>query len=135
MSDDAEHQKVRYHRGSASRYSCVDCNKPAQEWSQIHRDGKYLPASDIFSYEPRCCKCHFAYDNKNTDHLHKPEQYQGEKSSQHKLKEKDVHEIRRLLKQGISQDSIALKFNVHQMTISRIKTGSTWAWLSEEVVA
>lgn len=135
MPDNPEHQKVRYHRGNANKYPCVDCGdtEKKHEWSQIRVNGRYLPSEDIMSYESRCCLCHFRYDNKNTDHLHKPEHYQGEKSSQHKLKEHDVREIRQLLAQGLSQDSIALRYGVHQMTISRIKTGQTWGWLKDDV--
>jgi hypothetical protein len=137
MPDNPAHQRVRYHRGSACGYPCVDCGdiKKHHEWSQIRVNGKYLDSEDINSYESRCCACHYEYDGKNTDHLHKPEFYQGEKSSQHKLTEDDIHQIRRLLKAGHSQQAIADIFDVHQVTISSIKLGKTWGWLESEVIA
>lgn len=47
-----------------------------------------------------------------------------------KLKEKDIHEIRRLIMVGITQQEIAYRFGVHYGTISKIHTGKKWAWLS-----
>src|SRR5690242_11030579 len=48
------HLRIRYARGKATAYSCVQCNGPAQEWSYDHADpdevmgdnnGKMLPYS------------------------------------------------------------------------------------------
>jgi IS30 family transposase len=55
----------------------------------------------------------------------------GEASGMAKLTEADVHEIRRLLRQGLSHPDIASRFNVGRTNIENIKAGRTWAWLPE----
>lgn len=44
-----------------------------------------------------------------------------------KLTEEDIPVIRRRLKNGETQRVIALDYGVHQVTISRIKTGKDWS--------
>ena len=56
----------------------------------------------------------------------------GERSGTHKLKECDVHEIRRLLIAEVPKSVIARRFDVCPATIRLISTGQTWAWLSPE---
>lgn len=51
----------------------------------------------------------------------------------YKLMKKDVIEIKYLLKKGMSQLTIAEKFNVKQATISDIKTGRTWSSIESGV--
>lgn len=46
-----------------------------------------------------------------------------------KLTEKQVKEIKILLKEGVPNKEIAQKFSVQRDTISRIKNGKTWKWL------
>lgn len=69
------HILLKKHRGRAAEYQCVDCPKPAQHWSlsadaeiiyQIgtKHDGN-MYSLDLEDYEPRCRKCHYAYDKKN----------------------------------------------------------------------
>lgn len=54
----ATHGRVRKARGPAKNYPCTDCSGPARDWSLIHgRDG-----ADPADFEPRCRKCHIAYD-------------------------------------------------------------------------
>jgi len=57
---------------------------------------------------------------------------QGEKNSQSKLTEDNVHETRRLLKAGMRQADIARIFNVSRSTIYSIAHGKSWASLKEE---
>jgi DNA-binding NarL/FixJ family response regulator len=52
--------------------------------------------------------------------------------SRAKLTEARVREIRRLLKAGHSQRTVALKFNVRQGTVSDIATGRGWGWLPRD---
>jgi len=54
----ALHKRVRKARGRANTYSCVDCGRPAREWSQIHDSD----AMDVNNFEPRCRSCHLKYD-------------------------------------------------------------------------
>jgi hypothetical protein len=71
----AAHVRVKYWRGSASAHRCVDCGKPASEWSydydspyeqvgQIRAtDPKTAPYSgDPSAYSPRCKPCHARFD-------------------------------------------------------------------------
>jgi len=51
---------------------------------------------------------------------------QGEKRNFAKLKNEQVIEIRRRIKNGELNSAIAKDFNVSRQTISRIKTGETW---------
>jgi len=56
----------------------------------------------------------------------------GEKNTQSSLTEDNVHEIRHLSLCGLTQKSIASRFNVTRTAISSIMTGKTWAYLKEE---
>ena len=57
-SYDVWHKRVNKARGPASRYACVDCGEPAQDWSTVN------PSSgDVRGrFQPRCRKCHRRYD-------------------------------------------------------------------------
>jgi len=46
-----------------------------------------------------------------------------------KLNKQKILEIKKLLKNGITQTKIGKLFNVQQNTISRIKTGKRWKWV------
>lgn len=52
------HAKVARNRGKASSYECVDCGRPAQEWSTVHGA---TDVTDVNQYEPRCIRCHRVY--------------------------------------------------------------------------
>lgn len=68
----------------------------------------------------------------NRDRDQKGRTAQGEKIGRAKLKEQDIHQIRKLLKEGVSQRKIAKIFKVHYATISKINTGKHWKYLREE---
>lgn len=53
----------------------------------------------------------------------------GEGQGRHRLTEKDVISIRKLLDKGMAQPIIAQRFNVARPTISSISTGKSWGWL------
>lgn len=59
----------------------------------------------------------------------------GERHGQSKLSEADVHEIRRLLGDGMTQAAIARRFRVAASVISHISSGNAWGWLEAEEVA
>lgn len=81
--DDYWHGHLRRVKGLATQHNCVDCGKPAREWSQI--DG--TKGTDIHNdYEPRCRPCHLKYDK----HL------LGSRNHQAKLHESDIVELREL---------------------------------------
>ena len=50
----------------------------------------------------------------------------GERQGSHKLTEKEVLDIHRLLKLGVKQTEIAAMFGIQQMQVSRIKRGERW---------
>ena len=59
------HDKIKKIKGPAKNYKCIgdginQCNKQAQHWSNANH--KYSLNPD--DYQPRCMKCHFAYDKK-----------------------------------------------------------------------
>lgn len=68
----AIHKRLARTRGSAERFSCVDCGGIAQEWSYdgsdpdelIGRSGKsnVSYSLDLNHYQPRCISCHRIFD-------------------------------------------------------------------------
>jgi len=57
------HWRLAEYRGPAKLLKCVDCaakgiDKYAYDWS--HRHG--TDPEDVMNYDPRCRKCHIAYD-------------------------------------------------------------------------
>lgn len=52
------HQRLRHHKGPASKFSCVDCGEQAKDWSRTH-GANGLAYED---YSPRCRSCHRLYD-------------------------------------------------------------------------
>ncbi|KKM62165.1 hypothetical protein LCGC14_1524500, partial [marine sediment metagenome] len=55
----------------------------------------------------------------------------GENHGMHKLTEKKVLKVKRLLKEGTTQQKIAEMFDVSRMTITDINTGRTWSHVVE----
>jgi DNA invertase Pin-like site-specific DNA recombinase len=64
-----------------------------------------------------------------TQTLHRYAPIRGENNRNSKLRELDVLEIRRMLKEGVNHREIARMFGVSKQTISGIKTGDRWNWL------
>jgi hypothetical protein len=70
------HRRIQKALGKASQQSCVDCGGQAREWSyngsgvkETKGFGTGVSANilmtyslDINQYDPRCRKCHFAFD-------------------------------------------------------------------------
>ena len=54
----------------------------------------------------------------------------GENNGNHKLGNKEVLKIKKLLKKGATQEKIAEIFRVHRSTIGYINTKRIWAWLN-----
>ncbi len=127
MTHENMHQRIRYHRGRASTFDCVDCGRPARHWSYNHgcadevldeARGLVL-CPHIEHYSPRCVPCHIAYDGNDRS---------GENHARAKLTEEDVREIRRMYSIGErSQQSIADEYGVAQHTVSKLLRRKTWA--------
>lgn len=63
------HYFVNKERGKASDYRCVDCDGVARDWSRIHGTND---DRDPWTFEPRCRKCHMAYDDHKRNQRGKP---------------------------------------------------------------
>lgn len=69
------HARIRYWRGKASQFMCVDCGLTAAHWSYDHKDyaqvwgyacnwrkREIAYSLDPDHYEPRCASCHQNFD-------------------------------------------------------------------------
>lgn len=72
MSYRAAHKIVSRERGAAKKRSCVDCGKPARQWSYDHTDPGELVSPDgreysldASYYQPRCYLCHKKFDGQH----------------------------------------------------------------------
>lgn len=64
-----QHKNLHAARGRAADFApCVGCGDKAHEWSWRHGCDPW----DVFSYDPRCFKCHRIYDDW-TSKAHTPE--------------------------------------------------------------
>ena len=115
---DPIHKRIRYHRGSAYQYKCIDCEAIAHEWSYIHETDPY----DIDNYEPRCKSCHCIYDGVTVNYEPK-----GEKHGKAKLKERDVIEIRYLYSTGdFSYSELSQLYKISSVHVSDIIKRKYW---------
>ena len=76
LEDDAEytaaHDRVYRAKGRASTHTCVDCGRPASQWSYDHTDPDERVSATVKGnppyslnpdhYQPRCVPCHKAFD-------------------------------------------------------------------------
>ena len=69
---------------------------------------------------------------RNRSKTHPEERFRGVDHPRRKLDESQVMEIKALRNSGLSQASIANKFNIHQGTVSKIQLGVTWAHMPKE---
>ena len=65
----AAHSRVARDHGPARTHACVDCGRAAHHWSYTHTASRELVSpggqpysADPADYEPRCARCHVAYD-------------------------------------------------------------------------
>lgn len=78
-----------------------------------------------------CTKRHLSWKTpkeNEVDKLTHGTRCRGERNGVAKLTEADVHEIR-ALRGSMTQSKIAAQFNLRRQQISRIHTGTSWAWL------
>jgi len=81
------------------------------------------------------CNLEYITHKGNIKHAHKSGlvDIRGEKSRNHILTEKDIHQIRRLLIEGkLTQQEIGNMYKISYSTISDIKLGKTWGWLKDK---
>lgn len=64
----AMHLRVRKARGRAAEHLCIDCRRPAAQWSYDRADPDQRQSAEgpysvrIEHYEPRCVPCHKRFD-------------------------------------------------------------------------
>jgi hypothetical protein len=79
---------------------------------------------------PRCVNPDHLFLGTRTDNaadkVQKNRQAKGE-TANHKLREFQIHEIRRLIEAGERQHVIAKQYGVHQSAVSRIANGKRWS--------
>jgi hypothetical protein len=114
-SYDAWHHRVTRARGAASGYACVDCGKPAQDWSTVN------PASgDIrVRFQPRCRRCHRYHDGAV-----------GEGNPRAKLTSGKVRELRARRAEGLTYRQLAAEFGISDVSAYAAVNRKTWAHVS-----
>jgi len=111
-SYDVWHKRVRQARGPASRYACVDCGEPAQDWSTVN------PSSgDVRGrFQPRCRKCHRRYDGAV-----------GAGNPRAKLTDEKVRKLRELRAGGLTYRQLAAEFGISDVSACAAVNRKTWA--------
>lgn len=111
-SYDVWHKRVNKARGPASRYACVDCGEPAQDWSTVN------PSSgDVRGrFQPRCRKCHRRYDGAA-----------GAGNPRAKLTDDKVRTLRALRAGGLTYRQLAAEFGISDVSACAAVNRKTWA--------
>jgi len=114
-SYDVWHRRVTKARGPASGYACVDCGKPAQDWSTAD------PSShDIWvRFQPRCRRCHRYHDDAV-----------GEGNPRAKLTSGKVRELRARRAEGLTYRQLAAEFGISDVSAHAAVNRKTWAHVS-----
>lgn len=122
------HARIRAKHGKANRCEfCFDKNAKRYEWA-LKKGRDY--SDNRSDYLELCVSCHRKYDytdeQKNKIRL----SLYGDLHNSAKLKNEDVLEIIRLLERGVKSKDLAEKFSIDATTISNIKTGKSWGYLT-----
>jgi hypothetical protein len=106
------HKRVKKARGPASRYACVDCGEPAEDWSTVN------PAIDDVRvrFQPRCRKCHRSYDGAV-----------GEGNPRAKLTDEKVRQLRARRADGVTYRQLAAEFGISDVSACAAVNRKTWA--------
>jgi hypothetical protein len=109
------HHRVNKARGPASGYSCVDCGKPAQDWSTAD------PSSDDIQvrFQPRCRRCHRFFDGAV-----------GAGNRRAKLTSEKVRQLRARRADGLTYQQLAAEFGISDMSACAAVNRKTWAHVS-----
>ncbi len=115
---------------------CVECSsKENLEFDHVDRSNKNFAIGKLMSYskeiilnELKLCQilCKNCHDLKSLY-----EKAIGSKNGNSKLTELDVLQIKKNLKEGVSNKELAIKYNVSDVAISKIKNNKNWTHISE----
>jgi NAD-dependent SIR2 family protein deacetylase len=105
------HKRVTKARGPASRYACVDCGEPAQDWSTVNP----LSRDVRDRFQPRCRTCHRRYDGAV-----------GEGHPRAKLTGEKVAQLRARRAQGLTYRQLAAEFGISDVSAWAAVNGTTW---------
>lgn len=96
------HDRLRAEKGRAADHSCVDCGKPAKEWSWDGGSGENFGSSavgDNFDeYSPRCQSCHRKLDAAGWTHSEESRAKMSAAKTGRSLSEDHRNSIRNALK-------------------------------------
>jgi hypothetical protein len=120
---DAIHVRLRISRGKASDFACVDCGRPAANWSYNGDDpnekaelrrGKRPRwySTDPSFYVPRCVKCHNTHDG-----------HFGQSHACAKFSDMQVAALRAAYAAGEDAASLARRFGISQTHAWNIANG------------
>ena len=102
-------------------------NQILNENECVHHIDENKKNNYVYNLELMMISEHNSFHNKNENHPMFGSERLGEKSGNHKLKNFDIIEIRRLSDEGIlTQKEIAKMFGVSRVTISNIKNRKYW---------
>ena len=111
-SYDVWHHRIKKARGPASGYVCVDCGKPAQDWSTVNPS-----SNDVrIRFQPRCRRCHRYYDGAV-----------GEGNRRAKLTSVQVRQLRARRADGLTYRQLAAEFGISDMSARSAVNRKTWA--------
>lgn len=120
LTKDKVHKRYSIHRLVAMAFIPNTENKPhINHINAIRNDNK------VENLE----WCTPSENGKHTVKLGRHKKQNGELNTSSKLKEKQVIEIKKLLKDGVSQYRIAKNYGVNKVTIFDIKHNKTWTHL------
>ena len=111
-SYDVWHKRVRKARGPASGYACVDCGRPAEDWSTVNPSSKDVRVR----FQPRCRKCHRSYDGGV-----------GEGNPRAKLTDEKVRQLRARRAEGLTYQQLATEFGISDVSACAAANRKTWA--------
>lgn len=114
-SYDVWHHRVTKARGPARDYPCVDCGRPAKDWSTVNSATDDVQAR----FQPRCRKCHRRYDGGI-----------GESNPRAKLTDEKVRQLRARRADGWTYRQLAAEFGISDVSAWAAVNGTTWAHVS-----
>jgi hypothetical protein len=122
------HDSIKKAKGKA--FGCEICGTKEDrvyEWA-LKKGRPYSDNPD--DYMPLCVPCHRRYDSNEITRKRQKAKKFGDLHNSAKLTNEQVLEIVKLINKGGRNDLIGAKFGVHSTTISDIRRGKRWSYLT-----